>query len=157
MFKEFSDAANEYLANEAATPDAAGLQEVDGFAGRRPLVAYQLSRVWELACHTWDVYVARDRAAQLDRDAVALLAAGMQHITRPLDKGRAAELAQKPVVFLLLDSGTRYTLDPAAERPRVQAGAAADAPLAVEGPDEEIVRFLSGRHYVPGATSRLKV
>src|SRR5438105_6756149 len=51
MFKAFSDAASEYLVTEAATPDSAGLKEVDGFAGRRPLVAYQLSRVWEVACH----------------------------------------------------------------------------------------------------------
>jgi uncharacterized protein (TIGR03083 family) len=157
MFKAFSDAANEYLAAEAATPDTAGLLEVDGFAGRRPLAAYQLSRVWELACHTWDVYVARDRAAQLDRDAVALLAAGMRHINLPLDKERGVALAQKPVVFRLLDSGTDYMLDPTAERPRVQAGAVADAPLVVEGPDEEVVRFLSGRQYVPGAAQKLKV
>jgi uncharacterized protein (TIGR03083 family) len=153
----FSEAASEYLATEAATPDAAGLQEVDGFAGRRPLAAYQLARVWELACHTWDVYVARDRAARLDRDAVDLLVAGMQYINLPLDKERGAALVQKPVVFRLLDSGTAFTLDPAAERPRVQPGATADAPLVVEAPDEELLRFLGGRHFVPGATPELKV
>ena len=36
-------------------------------------------------------------------------------------------------------------------------GAAAEASLAIEGPDEEMVRFLSGRGYVPGAQSALRV
>jgi uncharacterized protein (TIGR03083 family) len=157
MFSAFSDAAGQYLATEDATPDSAGVLEVDGFAGHRPLAVYQLARVWELASHSWDVYVARDRSARLDRDAVALLAAGMQHINLPLDKERGAALSQKPVVFRLLDSGAAYTLDPTTERPRLQPGETSDAPLVVEGPDEEVVRFLSGRHYVPGATPRLKV
>jgi uncharacterized protein (TIGR03083 family) len=157
MFKAFSEAAGEYLATEAATPDAAGLQEVDGFAGRRPLAAYQLARVWELACHTWDVYVARDRAARLDREAVGLLVAGLQYINLPLDKERGAGLGHKLAVFRLQDSGTAFTLDPAAERPRVQEGATADAALVLEGPDEEMIRFLSGRHFVPGATPHVKV
>src|SRR5918912_597762 len=119
MLAEYRVAADEYLATESATPDAAGLQEVDGFAVRRPLHAYQLARTWELACHSWDVYVARDRSARLDQPAVALLAAGLQHINLPLDKERGAALSTKPAVFRLSGSGAAYTLDPAAERPRV--------------------------------------
>src|SRR6185312_14331871 len=74
MYAAFAEAARDYLKIEDATPDEAGLQEVDGFAGKRPLYAYQVSRTWELACHSWDVYVARNWNARLDADAVSLLA-----------------------------------------------------------------------------------
>ena len=47
MASAFNDASREYLTTEMATPDEAGLQEVDGFAGKRPLHAYQLARTWE--------------------------------------------------------------------------------------------------------------
>jgi uncharacterized protein (TIGR03083 family) len=158
MYASFSAAVREYLAVEAATPDAAGLQEVDGFAGKRPLYAYQLSRTWELACHSWDVYVSRNRAAQLDPAAVAVLGENLHFINLPFDKERGAALSTNPIAFRLLDSGRTYTLDPTAERPRVaQATDPADAPLVIAGPDEEIVRFVSGRHFVPGARPRLEV
>ena len=159
MLGAYLEASRAYLEVEAETPDAAGEQEVDGFAGKRPLAAYQLSRTWELACHSWDVYVARDRSVKVDPDAVSLLAAGMQLINLPLDKERGAALPEsaRPVGFRLLDSGAEYTLDPGAERPRVSADAVGEAPLVIEGPDEEVVRFLSGRGYVPGAQSALRV
>jgi uncharacterized protein (TIGR03083 family) len=157
MLGAYREAVAEYLAVESQTPDEAGLQEVDGFAGKRPLYAYQVSRVWELACHSWDVYVARDRAARLDADAVSILAGRLDQMFLPLDKERGAALAVKPVVFRLADSGGEYTLDPTTERPRLQRGAAAEAPLVIEGPDEEIVRFVSGRHFVPGARPTLQV
>jgi len=158
MFASFSPAVRDYLAVEASTPDQAGLQEVEGFAGKRPLYAYQLSRVWELACHSWDVYVSRDRNAQLDPAAVGLLASMLHFMNLPLDKERAAALATKPIAFHLTDSGQTYTLDPTAERPRLaQAGGTSDAPLAISGPAEEIIRFISGRHFVPGTQSHLEV
>jgi uncharacterized protein (TIGR03083 family) len=158
MHASFSSAVRDYLAVEAATPDDAGLQEVDGFAGKRPLYAYQLARTWELACHSWDVYVARDRFAVLDRAAVALLGANLHLINLPLDKERGAALAARPVAFQLEESGKTYTLDPTAERPRVtQATDVGDAPLVVVGPDEEVIRFVSGRHFVPGTRPRLEV
>ena len=159
MLGAYLEASREYLEVEGETPDAAGEQEVDGFAGKRPLAAYQLSRTWELACHSWDIYVGRDRSAKLDPDAVGLLAAGMQLINLPLDKERGAALpaSGRPIGFRLLGSGAEYTLDPGAERPRVAAGGVAEAPLVIEGPDEEVVRFLSGRGYVPGARSELRV
>jgi hypothetical protein len=158
MLGAFRDAVREYLATERSTPDAAGLQEVDGFAGRRPLYAYQLARTWELACHSWDVYVARDRQARLDADAVALLAEGMQFINLPLDRDRASGLpGLNPVRFRLTDSGRTYSLDMTAERPRLQvADASGDAALVVEGPDEEVIRFVSGRHFVPGSRVSLR-
>ena len=156
MLSAYSQAVGEYLATESRTPDEAGLQEVEGFAGRRPLYAYQLGRAWELACHSWDVYVARDRSARLDPAAVSLLAANLHFMNLPLDRERASALsAISPVGFHLTDSGARYTLDLTAERPRVAPGG--DGTLAIEGPDEEVVRFVSGRHFVPGTRSNLKV
>jgi uncharacterized protein (TIGR03083 family) len=158
MYASFSAAVRDYLAVEAATPDAAGLQEVDGFAGKRPLYAYQLSRTWELACHSWDVYIARDRFAVLDSGAVDLLGANLHLINLPFDRDRGAALATHPIAFRLADSGRTYTLDPTAERPRVaQAVDAGDAPLVIAGPDEEVIRFVSGRHFVPGSRPGLEV
>ena len=92
MLGAYLEASREYLEVESETPDSAGEQDVDGFAGKRPLAAYQLSRTWELACHSWDIYVARDRSARLDPAAVALLAEGMPLINLPLDKERGAAL-----------------------------------------------------------------
>lgn len=158
MYASFSAAVRDYLAVEASTPDAAGLQEVDGFAGKRPLYAYQLGRTWELACHSWDVYVSRDRGARLDPAAVAVLADNLQFVNLPFDKERGAPLSTNPIAFQLGDSGRTYTLDPTAERPRVaQASDAGDAPLVIAGPDEEVIRLVSGRHFVPGARPRLEV
>jgi uncharacterized protein (TIGR03083 family) len=157
MLAAYKDAVAEYLNVEAETPDEAGLQEVDGFAGKRPMHAYQVSRVWELACHSWDVYVSRNRAARLDPNAVAILSARLDQMFLPIDKERGAALSVKPVAFRLTDSGGEYTLDPTTERPRLQRNAAADAPLVIEGPDEEVVRFVSGRHFVPGTKPALRV
>jgi uncharacterized protein (TIGR03083 family) len=157
MLGAYRSAANEYLAAEAETPDAAGQQEVEGFAGRRPLHAYQLLRVWELACHGWDVYVARDRAARLDPAAVSMLARALDQMFVSLDKDRIASLMATPIAFRLTDSGASYTLDLSGERPRLQTGAAADAALAIDGPDEEVVRFVAGRHFLPGSRPELKV
>ncbi len=159
MLASYTQAVGDYLAAESRTPDEAGLQEVDGFAGKRPLYAYQLARTWELACHSWDIYVSRDRSARLDPAAVSLLAANLQNINLPVDRERASALAGlNPVAFHLTDSGGWYTLDVTAERPRVaRAESEGAAPLVIEGPDEEIVRFVSGRHFVPGARPKLKV
>jgi uncharacterized protein (TIGR03083 family) len=156
MLGVYSEAVQEYLAAEAATPDAAGLQDVEGYAGKRPMYAYQLGRVWELACHSWDVYVARDPKARFHPEAVSLLAPRLQYVGAYLDKERGAALSTRPIVFKLKDSGSEYTLDPGAERPRLQHEASADAPLVVEGPDEEVIRFVGGRHFVPGTLPQLK-
>jgi hypothetical protein len=103
------------------------------------------------------VYVARDRSARLDPAAVSLLVEGLHQINLPLDKERAAALSTTPIGFELTDSGRTYTLDPAAERPRLAPAETLDgAPLVIAGPDEEVVRFVSGRHYVPGAATRLE-
>ena len=157
MFAAYSDAVREYLEVETTTPDEAGTQEVEGFAGKRPLHVYQLARTWELACHSWDVYVARDRSALLDPAAVALLSAGLHQINVPLDRERASSLTATPIGFKLTDSGASYTLDPTAERPRLQQGLADNAPLVIEGPAQEIIRLVSGRHFMPGARSQLKL
>ena len=158
MYAAFSAAAREYLGVESSTPDEAGAQEVDGFAGKRPLYAYQMARTWELACHSWDVYVSRDRSARLDPAAVSLLGAWLHFINLPFDKERGAALSALTIALQLADSGRTYTLDTSAERPRVaQATDAGDVPLVIAGPDEEIVRFVSGRHYVPGARPGLEV
>lgn len=157
MYRAFADATREYLEVETSTPDDAGLREVDGFAGKRPLYAYQISRTWELACHSWDVYVARDALVRLDPEAVALLAANLQYVSLPLDKERANALQAKPIAFELADSGATYFLDPSTERPRLSRDASAEAPLVIRGPDEEMVRLVSGRHFVPGAHTHLEV
>jgi hypothetical protein len=105
------------------------------------------------------VYIGRDRTARLDADAVSLLAEGLHFINLPLDRARAASLSGlSPVELRLRDSGRTYVLDPGAERPRLQpAQPGMDGPLVIEGPDEEIIRFISGRHFVPGARSELQV
>jgi uncharacterized protein (TIGR03083 family) len=156
MYASFSEAVREYLKVEDATPDDAGLQEVDGFAGKRPLYAYQVSRTWELGCHTWDIYVARNWNARLDADAAALLAENLQFVNLPMDKERSVGLTG-PIAFQLSDSGRTYVLDPTAERPRLAVSQGEDAQLVIAGPDEEVVRFVSGRHFVPGTVSRLQV
>ena len=154
MLEPYVAAATEYVGYMTGLPDAFGLQEVDGFAGHRPVAAYQLARLWELACHSWDIYVAADAQARLAADAVAVLAPRLDLLNLPLDKARAADL---PLIgFRLVESGAEYTLDPRADRARLSPGLA-DPPVLLEGPDEELVRLVSGRQFIPGAQPALSV
>jgi uncharacterized protein (TIGR03083 family) len=156
MLAAYTEAAGEYLAEVAALPDDVGAREVDGFAGRRPLYGYQLSRLWELVCHAWDVYVARDRQARLAPDAVALLATLLQYVSIPVDQQRAAALAEQRVELRVIDSRLVYALDLSGQRPRLVPGPASSPTTVIEGPADELVRFVSGRHFVPGTTPLLR-
>jgi uncharacterized protein (TIGR03083 family) len=88
MLGAYLEASAEYLTAEVETPDSAGEKEVEGFAGRRPLFAYQLGRVWELSLHAWElslhVYVSRDRSARVSSAAVALIEARDEELIRLL-------------------------------------------------------------------------
>jgi uncharacterized protein (TIGR03083 family) len=156
MIHEYLKAAGEYLAAERSIDDEAGLTEVEGFRGKQPLYVYQLSRLWELTCHSWDVYVARDRTAVFAPEAVALLAAHLDKIGPPMDPARAAEFKDKPVQFNLGGTSLSFTLDLSGERPSLKPGKADGPALVVEAPAEEIVRLVSGRHFVPGGSPQLK-
>jgi uncharacterized protein (TIGR03083 family) len=157
MLAEFSDAAREYVRLVASLPDAAGDKEVEGFAGKRPVSGYQIMRLWELTCHSWDMYVARDPGARLAPEAVAVLAGNLHFLNLPVDTQRASSLSFKSVRFDLPETSFSYTLDLAAERPRLQHATSSDAPLVIEGPAEEIVRLVSGRFFVPGDQPKLRV
>jgi len=150
MLEAYSEAAQEYMVEIETLPDEVGTREVDGFAGKRPLFGYQLSRLWELAHHTWDVYVARDRQARLPADAVAILATLLQYASLPIDQQRAAVLAEERVELRVIDSRLVYALDLSGQRPRLVPGPAQSPTVSIEGPAEELVRFVAGRHYVPG-------
>lgn len=152
MLAAYREAALDYLAEIAALPDEVGTREVDAFAGKRPLWGYQLSRLWELTCHTWDVYVARDQRARLPVDAVSVLATELQYVSIPVDQQRAAALAQEQVEFRIFDSRIAYRLNLTGARPRLERGGTANASIIVEGPAEELVRLVSGRHFQPGTT-----
>jgi uncharacterized protein (TIGR03083 family) len=155
MLDAFSQSAQEYTAYTATLPADVGLKEVEGFAGKRPLYAYQVMRLWELTCHSWDMYVARDTRARLAPQAVAVLAGNLQYLNLPIDGQRAAALAFPAARLVLTDAPVEYAIDLKAERPRLQPGTNSDAPLVVEGPAEEIIRLVSGRHFVPGDQPRL--
>jgi uncharacterized protein (TIGR03083 family) len=156
MLDAYLQAADEYQQIEGKTPDSAGDQEIEGFAGKRPLYAYQAGRLWELALHAWDVYVARKRDARLDAATVAVLAGLLQYMSLPIDAQRARGLEGLRVQFDLTDTGGTYWLDTSLERPRLAQGAGADAALAIEGPAEEVIRFVAGRQVVPGAEPTLR-
>jgi uncharacterized protein (TIGR03083 family) len=152
MLQAYRDAVGEYLQVEAKTSDAAGEQEVEGFAGRRPVWAYQMGRLWELTCHAWDVYVARERNARLVPEAVSLLASNAQYVGVIMDVQRAPRFR---VGFRMTDAPDTYMLDPGAERPRLQRGLD-ECQLVIEGPAEEMLRLVAGRHFVPGSRPTLR-
>jgi uncharacterized protein (TIGR03083 family) len=152
MLDAYREAVGEYRQVEANTSDAAGDQEVEGFAGRRPLWAYQIGRLWEVTCHAWDVFVARDRAARFAPEAVSILASHAEYVGVMLDVHRAPDFG---VGFRMTHDPHTYFLDPAAERPRLQPGLK-DARLLVEGPAEEVLRLISGRHFLPGTRPALR-
>jgi uncharacterized protein (TIGR03083 family) len=156
MQHEYMKAAGEYLAAVRSIPDEAGLVEVEGFRGKQPLYVYEMMRLWELALHAWDVYVARDHDAKLGPAAVELLSANLQNMGATVDAGRAAEFKDKPAQIDVAGTSYSYTLDLSGERPRLQAGKAGGAAIVVEAPAEEIVRFVSGRQWVPGGKPQLK-
>ncbi|MFI5266294.1 MAG: maleylpyruvate isomerase family mycothiol-dependent enzyme [Chloroflexota bacterium] len=156
MLHEYLKAVGEYLTAERSIPDEAGLTEVDGFKGKQPLYVYQVARLWEMTCHSWDVYVARDRSAQFCPEAVTVLAALMHTLNLPMDMHRAAAFRDVSVQFNLEGTPHTYLLDVSGDRPRLLAGADDGAALVIEGPAEEVIRLLSGRHFVPGSSPRLK-
>ncbi|HLG73725.1 MAG TPA: maleylpyruvate isomerase N-terminal domain-containing protein [Chloroflexota bacterium] len=156
MIHEYLKAAGEYLAAEHSIPDEAGLTEVEGFRGKQPLHVYQLARLWELALHSWDVYVARDRHARLSPESASLIAAGLHNMGATIDAARAAEFKDKPVQLNVAGTPHTYTLDLTGDRPRLAAGSATGAVLVVEAPAEEMCRLVSGRHPLPGSRPELK-
>jgi uncharacterized protein (TIGR03083 family) len=156
MLHEYLKAVGEYLAAERSIPDEAGLTEVEGFKGKQPLYVYQLARLWEMTAHTWDVYVARDRGARFCPEAVDILAGQMHTLNLPIDPQRAGDFRDKGVQFNLDGTSHSYLLDMSGDRPRLQPGSDAGASLVAEGPAEEVIRLLSGRHFVPGSSPRLE-
>jgi uncharacterized protein (TIGR03083 family) len=157
MLSEYLKAVGEYLVAVRSIDDEAGLREVEGFAGKRPLYVYQLARLWELVSHGWDVYVARDRNARFSAEAVGVLAPLLHTLNLPVDRSRAADFAERPVEVKLNDPSASYLLDLSGDRPRLRSGSNIDAALVVEGPAEEMCRFVAGRHFVPGSKPRLRV
>ncbi|HLY64154.1 MAG TPA: maleylpyruvate isomerase family mycothiol-dependent enzyme [Chloroflexota bacterium] len=157
MLDEYLKAATEYHVAERSIPDEAGLTEVDGFRGKQPLYVYQLGRLWELTSHSWDVYVARDNQARYPAAAVDVLGSRLDSLNLPIDKQRASELGDKQVQFNLAGTPHSYLVDMSGDRPRLQAGKDGNAALVVEGPAEEICRFVSGRHFVPGSKPELRL
>ncbi len=153
MLSEYLKAVGEYLAAVRSIPDDAGLTEVEGFRGKQPLYVYEMMRLWELALHAWDVYVARDRNARVGEASVALLSANLQNMGATIDPARAAGLAAQIDVA---GASHSYTLDLTGERPRLAAGKSAEATVVAEGPAEEIVRLVSGRQWVPGSRPQLR-
>lgn len=156
MLHEYLKAVGEYLAAERSIPDEAGLTEVEGFKGKQPLYIYQLARLWEMTSHTWDVYVARDHTVQLCPSAVDILAGWLHTLNLPIDAQRAAPFREEQVQFNLEGTPHSYVLDLSSDRPRLAAGQDSSAALVIEGPAEEVIRLISGRHFVPGSTPRLR-
>jgi len=156
MLGEYLHAVGEYIVAMRSVEDEKGAQEVEGFAGKRPLYMYQLARLWELVSHGWDVYVARDHEARLSPEAVDVLAPLLHTLNLPIDRQRAAEFAEKTVEFRLRAPDASYQLDLSGDRPRLKQGSNVEAALVVDGPAEEIIRFVSGRSFVPGAKPQIK-
>ena len=153
MMHEYLSAVGEYLAAESSIADDAGAQEVEGFGGKRPIWTYQLGRLWELALHAWDVYVTRDKNARVGKDAIDLLAPRMTYMGVTWDRARIAETPH--VQFTMHGPDVTYHADVSGERPRLVLGEDPEATVIVEGPAEEVVRFLAGRHAVLGVKPEL--
>ena len=94
--------------------------------------------------------------AQFCPEAVDILAAQLHTLTLPIDPQRAADFRESKVQFNLDGTAYNYVLDLSGDRPRLQAGTDAGAALVIEGPAEEVIRLISGRHFVPGSSPRLK-
>ncbi|MHB8619101.1 MAG: maleylpyruvate isomerase N-terminal domain-containing protein, partial [Chloroflexota bacterium] len=61
MLPEFRQAKSTYLARVEALPPEAGLKEVNSPFGKVAAATMLAVRLHEVALHSWDVYVARDR------------------------------------------------------------------------------------------------
>ena len=152
MHGEFRAALQDYFARLDALPSDAGLQEVETFLGTRPVQDMLTVRLHEVALHTWDVLVARDRSARIPADAVELL----RPVQLQLRSLRTpALLAGKRVRFRTPEGPWQGLLDFGGEKPVVTEDPAAEADLTVEAPGEELCRLLGGRHFLPGSLPRL--
>ena len=154
MMHEYMSAVGEYLAAESSIADEEGAKEVEGFGGKRPIWAYQLGRLWELALHSWDVMVTRDKNAKIAQGAVDLIAPRMNYMGATMDRARISETPH--VQFNMQGPNATCHVDASGERPRLAPGEDAEATVVIEGPAEEVVRFLAGRHAVVGAKPTLR-
>jgi len=152
MHGELRAALRDYYARLDALPSNAGLTEVETFLGTRPVQDMLTMRLHEVALHTWDVLVARDRAARIPADAVDLL----RPVQLQLRSLRTPALLAGKRVRLRTPEGTwQRLLDFGGEKPVVTEDPAAEADLTVEAPGEELCRLLGGRHFLPGSLPRL--
>ncbi len=155
---EFQKATGEYLVALRALPDEAGLLEVDGFRGVRPLWVYQLGRLHELAVHSWDIFIARDRTARLPAAAVELFAGQLHNLFTAGDIERGRELTEgRRVELRTANPDFRYQLNSTGVRLRLEPAGSEAADLIVEGPAEEVCRLTAGRHFLPGSLRQLTV
>jgi len=141
MHGEFRAALQDYYARLDALPSDAGLTEVETFLGTRPVQDMLTLRLHEVVLHTWDVLVARDRAARIPADAVELL----RPVQLQLRSLRTpALLAGKRVRLRTPDGPWQGLLAFRGAQPLVSEDRAAEADLAVEAPGEELCRLLGG-------------
>lgn len=155
MLGEFRAAYADYLPVLKGAPAEAGNKQVEGFFGPRPLSVYQAARIQELSLHAWDVYVARDPKATLDSAAVELRLDMTGQAPMRTDPAKLGGLQGKKVQFDLRQPERQIAIDFSGERPAMSQGAVPGAEVRVAGPAEEVVRLLTGRHFVPGSRPQL--
>ncbi len=152
MLEEFQAATTDYFARLEALPAEAGLQEVAGFLGKVPAEDMLALRLQEVALHTWDVLVARDRAARIPEDVAELIVPAQMRI-RGLRPSTA--LQGKRVRLETPDGIWRQLIDFRGERPVIEESGSGDSDIQVEAPLEEMCRLLGGRHFLPGSLPQL--
>ena len=152
MLPEFRQAKADYLERIGTLPADAGQKEVDSFLGKAKTETMLALRLHEVALHSWDVYIARDRRATLPADAVTHLLP-VQLLMR--GRRKPAVLDGKRVHLRATDQQWQHLIDFRGEKPAVQEGSGDGADLTLEGPVEELCRVLAGRHHVPGSSPAL--
>ena len=152
MLPEFRKAKADYLVRIGALPGEAGQKEIESFLGKAKAETMLALRLHEVALHSWDIYVARDRRATLPADVVNQLLP-IQLLMR--GRRKPAALDGKRVHLRATDQPWQQLIDFRAEKPAVQEGSADGADLTLEGPAEELCRVLAGRHHVPGSSPAL--
>ncbi|HEY8284086.1 MAG TPA: maleylpyruvate isomerase family mycothiol-dependent enzyme [Chloroflexota bacterium] len=147
IYVAFHQATQDYFARLEALPPEAGTMEVDGFLGRKPARTMLALRLNEVVLHTWDVLVARDRAARLPADALeTLLTTQLELRTLRMP----APLAGKRILLTVSGSQWQWLIDCRGEKPVVESPTG-EAEIRVDAPAEELCRLLSGRHFLPGS------
>lgn len=147
VYREARDRLDKLFAYLDALPAEKHNAIVPTFAGELPLPRALLTRLNEMALHSWDLYAKKDPKAKLDAaSAELLLDMVIDRLPNRAKQDGLNELHGQPVGFDIQNGGSRqFTLRPGAERASIERGLPSNPLFTVKLTAEGFERLVAGR------------